>query len=582
LPRSATSTHTEAMTEEHNQLRVALVARHAGHFDSSVPLGPASIAAALRAEPGLKGAHIELLESFPDETPKALADRLVATHPDVIGCSVYLWNREDLAGVARRARALLDGSIFFAGGPDASADPEGLLLDSGGPFDFVVNGEGEDACVGAMKALLDGEDLRSVPGLCFDASPTGSRCLVPNLEGLPSPWTVDLLAAKKRDGALWELSRGCPYGCTYCYEGRGDRRIRRFSDQRLTDELEAFYAMEVGEVFVLDPVFTVDRDRAIRLLDLLINRAERANARGERSIHWHFEARAEHLDRGLADRFARLDASLQIGLQTSDPAVAKAIGRDFSAHTFSSKISVLNEAGVVFGLDLIYGLPGDSYGGFLRSLDYALSLYPNHLDLFPLAVLPGTQLRDDAPSLGLQWSREPPYLVQSSPSFPVEDMGKAAALARAADEFYNRGRAVPWFNQVLFPLGLRGGEFLERYAQFVKDATPLGREAQNRKGVDPVRVERLQLAFLDSLFEMERLDHLLPAVWDFVRFHGAWARAIAEGTATTIDFTYDPEEVAASTGNDLDSFLSYATPVGRRARVEPDGDGTPVLVTLGR
>jgi coproporphyrinogen III oxidase-like Fe-S oxidoreductase len=121
---------------------------------------------------------------------------------------------------------------------------------------------------------------------------------------------------------------------------------------------------------VLDPTFNANKERARRLLALIEEKAC--------DIHWHFEVRAESLDRDLARRFAELGASLQIGLQTARPEVAAKIGRPLDRGLFASKIGLLNEEGAVFGLDLIYGLPGDDPDGFRSSLDFALSLYPNN------------------------------------------------------------------------------------------------------------------------------------------------------------------------------------------------------------
>ena len=100
---------------------------------------------------------------------------------------------------------------------------------------------------------------------------------------------------------------------------------------------------------------------------------------------------------------------------------------------------MLNSTGVIFGLDLIYGLPGDTIEGFKRSLNYALRLQPNHLDIFPLAVLPGTALYDDAAAYNLDCLHNAPYTLISSPGFSGTDMAFAASLKNACNIFYNQG-----------------------------------------------------------------------------------------------------------------------------------------------
>jgi hypothetical protein len=92
-------------------------------------------------------------------------------------------------------------------------------------------------------------------------------------------------------------------------------------------------------------------------------------------------------------------------------------------------------------------------------------------------------------------------------------------------------------------------------------------------------VERLQLADLDQRLEKTKLDFLLPAIWDIVRFNGAWARAMADGIATDIDFSYDPELVTGPAAQDLRQFATLAEFSAHRVRVKPDA-GEPRVSIL--
>jgi hypothetical protein len=237
-----------------------------------------------------------------------------------------------------------------------------------------------------------------------------------------------------------------------------------------------------------------------------------------------------------------------------------------------SGINHLNREGTAFGLDLIYGLPGDSLSGFRRSLDFALSLYPNNLDLFPLAVLPGTALADKAAQFGLQADPDAPYQVQSTPGFSVADLEKAERLSKAADCFYNRGRAVAWFNQVLYPLRVKPAAFLEGFAGYAEGTGLLQSGADGAD--DSAVIEKQQLIYLEKMYRRAKKDALLPAVRDVVRYHGAWGRALAEGAVTEIEFTYHPDEVLGAM--DLEAFAAAARSSPVRGRVGPGKDGAVI------
>ena len=550
--------------------RIVLVTIHVGRGSQAIPLGAACVAAALKHDPRLSDrAAVELVEAFPEESPRELADRIAARGADLVGFSLYLWNRTASIECAALVRARLPNSVLLAGGPDAGANPGGLLGvgGAGGPFDLLAAGEGEGAVTAVVRALADGKEIGDIPGINVAAGRDAGMSAVSfapleDVSSLPSPWLTKVIAARKGGGALWELARGCPYACTYCYESKGARKLRRIPEERLARELALFAESGVGSVFVLDPTFNADKERARSVLDHI--------AKEGAGIHFHFEVRAESLDRGLAKRFAAIDASLQIGLQTARPEISEKVGRKLERGLFASKIGLLNEEGAVFGLDLIYGLPGDDLGGFRGSLDFALSLYPNNLEIFPLAVLPGTTLADEASAFGLDYDRNSPYLVWSSPTFPAKDLSKAGELAAANDLFYNKGRAVPWFNQMLHPLSEKPSFFLEGFSAFMK--------ARNRPDPkDPVGIERLQLEYLDERYESAGLEFLLPAVWDVVRFNGAYARAMAEGMETTIDFNYDPNQVLSPEAADLDAFASLADMRPGRYKVVCGADGPEIV-----
>jgi radical SAM superfamily enzyme YgiQ (UPF0313 family) len=527
-------------------MRIVLAAVHLEEGPEAVPLGAACVGSSLKAVfPAL---DLALAETFVDEGASALVEKIAVLEPAAVGFSLYSWNREIIIEAARQ----LTPEIFlFCGGPEAGALPEGLRKSQGGPFDEVIAGEGEDAAVRVIGRRF----FPGVSTLSFERRTLLSEEEAGDLARFPSPWLDGTLGGRGREGALWELARGCPYSCGYCYEaGGGGGRVRYYPMERLREELRLFIREHVPYIFVLDPTFNIDNKRALVVLDMI--QEETAG-----DTHWHFEIRGELVTKDQARRFAALNASLQIGLQTAEAEAAVLAGRDFDRRRFVSGIGFLNQAGAVFGLDLIYGLPGDSLAGYRRSLDFALSLYPNSLDMFRLAVLPGTAFFKRAAEYGLSADERPPYLVRSTKSFPAADLEKAEVLSAAADLFYNKGRAVAWFNQILRPLKAKPSVFLEGFARFAKK---------------PQSIETLQLEYLEDRFRQAKKEALLPAARDLVRFHSAWGRALAEGKTGTVDFTYEPDEVLGEGALDLERFVRSVKPRPARVSVRP-GKGGPEM-----
>lgn len=499
------------------QMHVLLVSVHAYPSPQAVPLAAACLTAAVSAH-RFSGARprVTLIDLFCDDSPAAMLAAVCAAQPHLVGFSLSAWNRTDCVALAAALRRETPDIILCAGGPEATADPERLLAD--GIFDFLVVGEGEETFCTALECLITGADLAAVSGVALLRAGRVqmiSRPPMGDLGSVPSPWLTGILDGHIPAGVLWELSRGCPFGCQFCFDGRGDRTVRPISLERLAAELDYFVAHGVNQVVVLDSTFNLDRQRAKEILRLIRRKAPQ--------VHFHFEARVELLDRELARLFASTTCSLQLGLQTADPAISAAVGRPLDRRVFSEKISELNRAGVIFGFDILYGLPGDSLVSFRETLDFSLGLYPNSLAIFPLAVLPGTELAHRAVELGLRHQTEPPYLLIDSPSFPENDLSAAQQLAGACDLFYSRGKAVAWFNSIIKALGLSPSEFLMEFSRWLSGAANGG--GYEVEGADQEIIVQ-QRRFLTKVFQRYNAVRLLPAALDYVNYHGAYSAAL--------------------------------------------------------
>jgi hypothetical protein len=381
----------------------------------------------------------------------------------------------------------------------------------------VVVGEGEVTFVMAMAALRDGGPVAGIAGVA--TMDGGTVALTPRrpvaiLDTLPSPLLTGILDGTRYGGMLWQLARGCDFGCAYCCDTAGVKGTRRFSLDRVEAELRLLARSGVSQVFVLDSTFNREADRAKRILRLIRKHAPH--------VHFHFEVRSELLDGEQANLFSSITCSLQIGLQSARTAVLASVGRGMNRDDFAAKIALLNDAGAVFGFDLIYGLPGDTLAGFRESLDFALSLYPNHLDIFPLALLPGAPLAARAAGLGLQHLPEPPYTLVESPTFPAADLAEAARLAGVCDLFYSRGKAVAWFNGLCRVLSLEPTELLEEFAAWLSREAPGRREEE----LDDDEVWQFQRRFLQMFFASRNRKKYLPVALDLVDYHHHYAAAL--------------------------------------------------------
>ena len=514
----------------------------------ALPLGAACVASAIKHYPPLeKECSVELI-SFSREDDdiqklesveakaELLATKLQQQAPQIVCMSVFVWNRtifELCAGILRKK-----GIIIIAGGPEITAHPD-IFENS---FDYTVSGEGEIKVPRLIESILFNKPY----------SPQDFPKSI-DLKDLHSPYLDGTIDPTEFGGALWELARGCPFKCSYCYESKGEKTVRLFPEDRIDKELELFAKKKVPQVFVLDPTYNANKERALALLKKI--------ARTTPDTFYYFEARAEFIDHQLAKAFTKIPCALQIGLQSADENVLRKVNRPFNKKVFVKNIGILNQEGVTFGLDLIYGLPGETFNSFCQGINFAAGLYPNNLEIFCLSVLPGTDLFDRAQELGLTFENTPPYNIIKTDKFTPTDKQKAFELAQACTYFYNDGRAVPWFITICRSLKIKPAEFFRAFYDYAKT------HKLDLCCCEHKPIEDNQIKFLTQTFKQRHLDRYIKAATDIIRFNGAISRKTATGKSEKISLTYPPEYIDSQYSLDLDFFVKNVRPAPCEIRI---------------
>ena len=440
-------------------MKIFFTAFHIEKTPPAFPLAAAILKTAILEDKRTSGNEVIIREYYLPAEISSIAEEIISDGADVCCLTACTWNSSEIIKLAAKLKKLKNNIRLIVGGPQATADSRDFSRS--GHFDCIIAGEGEAVIADAVLGRnVDSSELKA-PAAEFEKA--------------PSPYPVAPELIEKHDGILWEVSRGCPYNCSFCYESKGGSRVRTVSDERLKSELELFKSRSIQNIWVLDPTFNHNRRHAGKVLESISEIYPEA--------HYTFEIRAELMDEATCGMLSELNASLQIGLQTTNPVAGKFINRKLKPEKFLEKCRIMADYNLTFGIDLIYGLPGDDFRGFCESVNFAVQACPNNLDIFPLSVLPGTELADRADELGLKNTGFPLYEIIENRSFKREDIKKAANLTRAVDLLYNREQAFAWFNTAASALELTPVEMFEGFNRHRNnDALDFIRDALRRKG----------------------------------------------------------------------------------------------------
>ena len=336
------------------------------------------------------------------------------------------------------------------------------------------------------------------------------------------------------------------------------------------DELERalpqLAARGVTELTVQDAAITAHKGRLLRFLQLAAEQAP--------DVFYTLPLEAAVLDMDVAKAASRLYCSIELPLRGTSKGGAYL----FDKKLYARRAAMLNELGLVFGVSLDFAATaGDAVKLFRDRLDFAASLYPNHID-FP-------QL--DARAAGLV----PP---KPSATFSTQDIQRAREAAFACTVFYSMGRAVPWFLSALAPLKLTPSRFFQDFAEWQRvnncglqsdwaqraladggDATVAERaaEASGARKAAPAPavthrdVEAMQLAFLRFKYEEKNKEPLFAAVTDIVHLNGALARCAGEGEESSVVLQYSPDDLLSPAAQNIAAFSDSVCMEDCRVRV---------------
>jgi hypothetical protein len=380
-------------------LQLPIPRQNFGRKTGNIPLGAACLKQASRDLPGVQVDILpESLASYLGDA--ALLELLQEHQPDLLGFSVFNWNLERSLYFSETLKSARGPRIVF-GGPEVT--PDNPLL-SAALANFLVFGEGEAIF---RRLLAEPESWKAGRG-GESAAEIFRAAQSPYLSGILEPDVEDLM--------LLETQRGCPYRCGFCFYNKSRARLVFADEANLLRAVTWAIERRVGDVYVLDPSLNT-RPRLKPLL------AEISRLNADRRIRLFSEIRAEAVDDELAELLAAAGFYwFEIGLQSTNPEALKRMSRPTQLQRFVDGAHRLKARGITPSIDLIIGLPGDDLPGFMASVDFvAAHGLQDDVQIFPLAVLPGTAFRHRSRELGLSFEAHPPYTVTATRGFGPDD-----------------------------------------------------------------------------------------------------------------------------------------------------------------
>jgi radical SAM superfamily enzyme YgiQ (UPF0313 family) len=411
-------------------------------FNSIVPPNSATHLLAFRVLKGYLdhrgvGRHFCILFNLfkTDTDCREIAREITNQNVAAAAFSTYLWNASMIGSVCEQIKETDIDLLTILGGPQASITAERMIQEN--PIDLIIKGPGEDVFCRVLDQVRGkNHDWHQIPNLVYRKNgrvvqTESDRTFDVRRQNYPLP-----VEEGTSPFFFYETSRGCPFECRFCaWETDRKRRIRFYPKQKIENDLKSIFNLpHVRFLSLCDSDPFLNRGHGIWVLGTI--RKLNALRKGRRwpEIIPSFEINPEFIDDGVIDEIGRLPVSantIECGLQTVDEHLNnRVLNRKFNKNLYFKNFRKLQRrAKDRASLSIIYGLPGDSYEGFRKTVDTIFSeLKTGHFIGYRFNVLPGSYFWEHAKDYNLVFEKEPPHRIISSDTFSKEDIRKAGRL----------------------------------------------------------------------------------------------------------------------------------------------------------
>ena len=381
-------------------------------------------------------AEISLAEYTINHQMEQILQDIYKRKPDVIGFSCYIWNISYVKVILADIKKVLPDVKIWAGGPEVSYHGEAFLKEEPA-VDLVMMGEGEITFAHFLKALLEGEDLKQVPGLMVrnadgTFTDTGFRQVM-DMSQIPFPYAFMDMKELEHRIIYYESSRGCPFSCSYCLSSI-DKKLRFRSLDLVLPELEWFLQAKVPQVKFVDRTFNCKKSHAMAIWQYI-----RDHDNGV--TNFHFEIAADLLDKDELDLLSTMRpglVQLEIGVQSTNEKTLEAIRRKTDIEEIREITETINSwHNIHQHLDLIAGLPWEDLKRFKQSFNDVYEMEPEQLQLGFLKVLKGSYMEELIPDCDLLYSAAPPYEVLCTKWLSYGDVLELKDIEEMTEVHYN-------------------------------------------------------------------------------------------------------------------------------------------------
>lgn len=322
---------------------------------------------------------MSLWHKWPD-----IQKRIEEFRPDAVVTTSFTASVAHALELTALAKKINPEIVTVHGNVHATFCYEEMLTAEHDTVDYIVRGEGEVTLVSLFDCLNSGGDPSQVPGLAFYRD--GAVVVTPkapyihDLDALPMAWDLvewpiySYRAKNNARLAIVSSSRGCKEQCSFCSQQLfWAQSWRARSPENFIAELEHLrdaYGVQVA--MLSDELPTFDRERWVRILDLMIERKV--------GVKLLMETRVDDIlrDADIMHRYRKAGVEhIYVGVEAGDQATLDLFNKNTRVEQSKAAIDIINNADIVSETSFVLGMPDDTPESIARIVELAKHYNPD-------------------------------------------------------------------------------------------------------------------------------------------------------------------------------------------------------------